>query len=205
MILSIRTLIAVALLLAPIFVLLGPVRFTWPRRRDYPIQWDAEASSWDRDRLCDERFNFFAGWFCIAYIVAAMVLLATVAHAHPRHHRFVGYDSGEIVSHPAGCPWNLFCGCGAAERAFGHFVPQSSGLWLASSWLAFPRAAPGPGMAAVWSGHVAIIESYEGGDVAVLYDANSGGHLTRIHRASIAGARIVNPHGGKAYASALWH
>lgn len=103
------------------------------------------------------------------------------------------YGGDEIVSHPSGCPRVAFCGCGASERVFGHPVRS---LWLAANWLRFPRTVAAAGMAAVFGRHhVAIIERVNGDGTAVLYDANSGSHLTRIHTRSIAGAIIVNPRG----------
>ncbi len=100
-----------------------------------------------------------------------------------------------IVAHPVGCPSRAFCGCGAALRIFGQGVRR---LWLAANWLAFPRAAPAPGMAAVRRHHVMVLEAHVGGSAWVVYDANSGGHKTRIHVRSIAGYAIVNPRGGSA-------
>lgn len=101
--------------------------------------------------------------------------------------------AGTILPHPGGCPRTAFCGCAASIEAFGHSVRN---LWLAANWLLFPRAAPAPGMAAVFGRHhVAIIREVYGDGTALLYDGNSGHHLTRLHRRSIARATIVNPHG----------
>ncbi|WP_333968922.1 hypothetical protein [Bradyrhizobium sp. CCBAU 45384] len=93
--------------------------------------------------------------------------------------------SGEriIGGRPAGCP-SSFCGCGAALRVFGHVVPE---LNLASNWLRFPRAAPAPGMVAARRGHVFVLEQSLGGDMWMAYDANSGGHATRMHARSLRG------------------
>jgi hypothetical protein len=99
---------------------------------------------------------------------------------------------GEIVAHPAGCPLVAFCGCGASVEVFGHSV---GALWLAAAWLRFPPAAPAPGMAAVRAHHVMIIREYLGDDRALVYDANSGGHRTRVHVVSLRGYRIRNPRG----------
>lgn len=102
-------------------------------------------------------------------------------------------DAGpsEIVGgRPAGCP-RSFCGCGAAIRVFGHIVPE---LNLAANWLRFPRTSPAPGMVAARHGHVFVLERAVGGDVWMAYDANSGGHATRIHAVSLRGYAIVNPH-----------
>lgn len=99
-------------------------------------------------------------------------------------------STGQIVGgRPAGCP-RSFCGCGAAIRVFGHAVPE---LNLASNWLRFPRTAPAPGMVAARRGHVFVLEQHVSGDVWMAYDANSGGHATRIHARSLRGYAIVNP------------
>lgn len=98
--------------------------------------------------------------------------------------------SGTVVGHPTGCPARRFCGCGAAVRVFG--TPRRD-LWLAANWLRFPRAAPAPGMVAARHGHVFVLESHLDGDVWMAYDANSGGHATRIHPRPISGYTIVNP------------
>ena len=97
---------------------------------------------------------------------------------------------GGVVGHPAGCPRRAFCGCGAAVRVFG--TPRRD-LWLAAAWLRFPRAAPAPGMVAARRGHVFVLEQHVVGNTWLAYDANSGGHATRIHQRSIAGYAIVNP------------
>ena len=121
-------------------------------------------------------------------LMAALVVGATLTTAQARHF----YDYGQTLAHPSGCPWHAFCGCGVSVKVFGHSVRS---LWLASAWYHFPRAAPGPGMVAVWPHHVAYIESMSGGK-PLLYDPNSGGHMTREHHAPLTGAVIVNPNGG---------
>ena len=93
-----------------------------------------------------------------------------------------------VGGRPAGCP-RSFCGCGASIRVFGRIVP---GLNLASNWLRFPRAAPAPGMVAARHGHV-FVQHVEG-DTWMAYDANSGGHATRVHARSLGGYSVVNPH-----------
>lgn len=103
-----------------------------------------------------------------------------------------GLDVGRgrvIGGRPAGCP-RSFCGCGAAVRVFGRIVPE---LNLASNWLRFPRAAPAPGMVAARHGHVFVLEQHIGGDTWLAYDANSGGHATRLHARSLRGYTVVNP------------
>ncbi|MBR1290205.1 MULTISPECIES: hypothetical protein [Bradyrhizobium] len=99
-----------------------------------------------------------------------------------------------VGGRPAGCP-SSFCGCGAALRVFGRIVPE---LNLAANWLRFPRTSPAPGMVAARRGHVFVLEQHLGGDVWMAYDANSGGHATRIHARSLRGYAIVNPRGGSA-------
>jgi len=127
---------------------------------------------------------------------------ATEGHAQQRAvsaARPILNHGGEIVEHPAGCPRTLFCGCGASEHVFGHPVRS---LYLVSNWYQFPRTAPAPGMAVLFGAqHVAIIEEYHGDGTATLYDANSGGGLTRVHRVKIAGLVVVDPHGEKAHAA----
>lgn len=97
---------------------------------------------------------------------------------------------GGIVANPSGCPSRAFCGCGASIRVFGRSIRS---LWVAANWYRFPRAAPGAGMVAVRRHHVFVLEQHLGNDTWLVYDANSGGHATRIHPRSIAGFTIVNP------------
>jgi hypothetical protein len=96
-----------------------------------------------------------------------------------------------VGGRPAGCP-SSFCGCGAALRVFGRVVPE---LNLAANWLRFPRTSPAPGMVAARRGHVFVLEQHLGGDIWMAYDANSGGHATRMHARSLRGYTVVNPHG----------
>jgi hypothetical protein len=120
------------------------------------------------------------------------VSVAATSH-HTHHWRRNGYGGGEVVAHPANCPATLFCGCGAAHE----LGLADRSLWLVSSWYKFPRATAAPGMAALWgTRHVAVIRAVNGDGTATVYDANSGGGLTRVHRVSLAGLTIVNPHGG---------
>lgn len=101
-------------------------------------------------------------------------------------------DERIVGRRPAGCP-HAFCGCEASIYLFGHIIPE---LNLAANWRRFPRAAPSPGMAAVRSGHVMILERHVGGDIWYVHDGNSGGHVTREHPRSIAGYTIVDPGSG---------
>jgi len=105
----------------------------------------------------------------------------------------------QIVSHPSGCPWRVFCGCAAAVHIFGKPIKT---LWAARAWFKFPRATPAPGMAAVRAHHVMVLESHVGGKKWIVYDANSGGHATRVHERSIAGFTIVDPHGNRTFRTA---
>jgi hypothetical protein len=98
-------------------------------------------------------------------------------------------DSQIVSGRPSGCP-RSFCGCGAALRVFGRIVPE---LNLAANWLRFPRTSPAPGMVAARHGHVFVLEQHVAGDTWMAYDANSGGHATRIHPRSLRGYIVVNP------------
>ncbi len=106
------------------------------------------------------------------------------------HHGAALADLGAIQPHPPGCPGRAFCGCGASVRIFGHSVRS---LWLAAAWYRFPRSAPAPGTVAVRRHHVMVLEADMGGGIWRVYDANSGGHATRVHARSIAGYTIVSP------------
>lgn len=95
------------------------------------------------------------------------------------------------VSHPAGCPRRNFCGCGLSVHFFGKPIRA---LYLSSEWgRRFVSAIAAPGMAAWRHGHVFGLLHHIRGDIWMVYDANSGGHKTRIHPRSIRGYRIVNP------------
>ena len=122
--------------------------------------------------------------------MAVALLFALINAAEARHARRV-YDNGQIVSHPAGCPWSAFCGCGVSVKVYGHPVRD---LYLAENWYRFPRSHAAPGHVAIFGRHhVAYIEQVNSDGTALLYDPNSGGHLTRLHTASLAGATIVAP------------
>ena len=113
------------------------------------------------------------------------------AHRNSSYAREVAETSDQAVGgRPAGCP-HSFCGCGASIRVFGRIVPE---LNLAANWLRFPRTSPAPGMVAARRGHVFVLEQHVKGDVWMAYDANSGGHATRIHARSLRGYTVVNPH-----------
>jgi len=108
-----------------------------------------------------------------------------------RYSRQVADSSSQAIGgRPAGCP-HSFCGCGASIRVFGRIVPE---LNLAANWLRFPRTSPAPGMVAARRGHVFVLERHVEGDTWMAYDANSGGHATRIHARSLRGYAVVNPH-----------
>jgi hypothetical protein len=134
------------------------------------------------------------------FVVAALWILAAQAEAHPHTylHRVQYFrqamaalpsDERVVGNRPAGCP-SAFCGCEASLYRFGHIIPE---LNLAGNWRRFPRAAPAPGMAAVNSGHVMILQQHVAGDIWYVHDGNSGGHVTREHLRSIAGYAIVDP------------
>jgi hypothetical protein len=97
----------------------------------------------------------------------------------------------QVVSHPEGCPRSQFCGCGVSVRVFGRPVRD---LWLVQNWYRFPRARPASGNVAILgSRHVAYILEAYGDGTATLYDPNSGGGLTRVHRVSLRGWAVVDP------------
>ena len=97
-----------------------------------------------------------------------------------------------LMPHPEGCPRTAFCGCGAAVKVFGKPIRD---LWLARNWFRFPRVAVAPGMVAVRRHHVFVIEQVLGDGHVLAYDANSGGHRTRVHVVSLNGYTVVNPRG----------
>jgi len=110
--------------------------------------------------------------------------------------RVVERVASEIVGgRPSGCP-HAYCGCGTSLHIFGRIIPA---LNLASNWGRFPRALPAPGMVAYRSGHVFAIEAVNYDGTVIAYDSNSGRGLTRIHRVSLRGFRVVNPHASSAY------
>lgn len=103
------------------------------------------------------------------------------------------------VAHPSGCPRIAFCGCGASIEVFKRNIRS---LWLAANWFKFPRARPAPGMVAVRRHHVFVIREVLNGSLVLAYDANSGGHRTRVWVRSLAGFTVVNPRASKARAHA---
>lgn len=115
----------------------------------------------------------------------------------------VGIKSGgshttQFMPHPVGCPSRAFCGCGVSQHVFGKSFRD---LWLAANWLIFPRAEPAAGMVAARRGHVFAILEYLGKNMVLAYDPNSGGRKTRIHKRSLRGFKVVNPHGSSKYAA----
>ena len=97
---------------------------------------------------------------------------------------------GTLLPHPAGCPHRAFCGCGLAVEIYGYAKRE---LWLAANWFKFPRAAPAPGMVGVRPHHVFRLVEQVSGNLWLVSDYNSGGHLSRRHVRDIAGYTIVNP------------
>lgn len=120
---------------------------------------------------------------CIA-TAAVWACLYQPATARERSH------DTQIVRHPSGCPRVAFCGCGVSVKVFGRPVRN---LYLAANWRRFPSAKAAPGMVAWRYGHVFYIVKMVKRGVALAYDPNSGGHLTRVHLRSVAGYRVVNP------------
>jgi len=162
--------------LAAVLVLLCGAASAEPRHQAAPI-----CDNKDVMRPCAYQPNFLAG------VKSIKIRMHRISVVHSSD------ASSEIVSHPAGCPARLFCGCGAAVRVFGSPIRT---LWLAAAWFKFPRAEPASGMVAVRAHHVFVLERHIEGSVWLAYDANSGGGATRIHARSISGYTVVNPHAG---------
>jgi hypothetical protein len=106
-------------------------------------------------------------------------------------------SQAQIVPNPHGCPPVAFCGCATAMWIFGAPVRV---LWLAKNWLRYPPDKPGPGMVAVRrDGHHVFAIIKVRGKQALIYNPNSGKHLTRIHWVSLAHLKarysIRNPRG----------
>lgn len=116
------------------------------------------------------------------------------AHHHEQAPGRAASISTQILPHPEGCPRTAFCGCGAALDIFKKHVRN---LWLAANWFKFPKSEPGPGKVAVRNHHVFVIRQYLGNNKVLAYDANSGGHKTRLHIRSLAGYSVRDPMAGK--------
>jgi len=115
-------------------------------------------------------------------VVAALALACVVSSA----------EAEVIGGRPAGCPYQ-FCGCGSSLRVFSKIIPA---LNAARNWLRFPRTLPAPGMAAVRTHHVMILQAPTSRPgIWLVYDPNGGRHLTWLHERSIRGYVIVDPHG----------
>ncbi len=87
------------------------------------------------------------------------------------------------------------CGCVAMGHIFGRYdhVLNGMNLWLARTWLGFPRTSPRPGTAAVWGTHHVEAIISNNGDGTITTSGPYGNRRVRI--ASVA---IVDPHGGYA-------
>ena len=110
--------------------------------------------------------------------------------------------TAQIVSHPSGCPWRAFCGCGVSVRLYGHPVKD---LYRAAAYSRFPRSSPASGMVAYRSHHVFYIERVIDRETVLAYDPNSGGHQTRIHEVSLRGYHVVDPNGNPASRNSRSH
>lgn len=95
------------------------------------------------------------------------------------------------VSHPAGCPWSKFCGCGVSVKVFGHPVRS---LFAAISWSQFQPTYARGGAVAYRAHHVVYIERMTGPHRGIVYDPNSGHHQTRVHERDLRGFRFVDPY-----------
>lgn len=118
--------------------------------------------------------------------------------AAPRNHQNIkNYkeDGVRFLSNPPCGLKTRFCGAGAAWDLFGKCIPS---LYRAAAWFKFPRTSPAPNMVAVRYGHVFVLKQHIEGTNWLVNDYNSGGHKSRQWVRSIAGYKIVNPHGSYA-------
>ena len=115
---------------------------------------------------------------------------ATASVDAPGRLREALYEDGQIVPNLPGCPSRAFCGCSTSIKVYGRPIPA---LYSAAAWSHFPRASCGRGRVAVWGArHVAYIMACHDDGTADLFDPNSGGGLTRIHRRDLP-SLIVDP------------
>lgn len=113
------------------------------------------------------------------------------------HEAAAGVQTTILGGRPAACDRfpkarARWCGCAAAIHAG---LPNGDGFWnLASNWFRLRRTSPGPGMAAVRSGHVAILKNHLSGSIWMAYDPNSGQQLARLHAIDLRQyAAVVDP------------
>jgi len=136
----------------------------------------------------------------LRFVAALLVLTgfaATAQAGHHRHHYYGGEGSSLSQACRSAAAQGGPCGCMAEERIFGTSAHVLNGLnlWMARTWLAFPRATPTPGMAAVWgTHHVEAVVAASGNTVTT-----EGPYGRRT--VSLAAVKIVDPHGGTRYAS----
>lgn len=106
------------------------------------------------------------------------------------------YGEGVIGGRPPECRIVIgrrlipYCGCAVSLKVFGKPIRE---LFLAANWRKFPRAAAAAGRVAWRWGHVILIEDVHGDGTVTAYDPNSGSGLTRRHRVSLRGYRVVDP------------
>ncbi len=107
------------------------------------------------------------------------------------HRSYSGLPGPCYVARRQGGP----CGCVAMGHIFGRYdhVLNGMNLWLARTWLGFPRTSPAPGMAAVWGAHHVEAIVATNGDGTITTSGPYGNRRVRI-----GSVTIVNPHGGYA-------
>jgi hypothetical protein len=97
---------------------------------------------------------------------------------------------GILGGRPPGCP-HAYCGCSASLYLYGRIIPE---LNLAANWIRkFPRTYAAPRMVAARRHHVMVLLSHVSGFDWLVFDPNSGNHLTREHVRSIAGYTVLDP------------
>jgi len=101
------------------------------------------------------------------------------------------FGNAQMLAHPAGCPFRLFCACGAAVDL--GLDPRTH--MAARSYYRYPVSQPEPNTVAVRPHHVFVLKRHIEGLLWLVADYNSGGHASRLHVRSIAGYSIRRPRG----------
>ena len=124
----------------------------------------------------------------VATMLTLLFILALNARAETRP--FVDANGAEVIGgRPSGCP-HAYCGCGLRK----YLGIDDIRLNLAANWTRlFLRTGARPGVAAVRSHHVMLLEHHIGGSRWVVRDYNGGRHLSYIHERDVRGFIFVDP------------